>query len=114
MTKLEWLESRLRSIRLVRSNGEDEREGMFVGTIALWGFDQRSFEVHSLDQLIETGVAAENRSGRVRVEVDGVEEESLELRALHRDRKKLAALVQSGVRKWEHFDAAMKMVEEEQ
>jgi len=114
MTVLDWLNDRLRSVRRVRSNGEDEREGMLVGSMALWGHHQVTFEVHSLEQLIEDCLAYENRhqTGDKVVQLYPASASEAELAALHRDRKLLAALVQMGVRKWEHYPAALAMLED--
>ena len=116
MTVLDWLNDRLRSIRRVRSNGEDERDGMLVGSMALWGHHRVTFEARSLERLIEDCLEHENRhrTGDMVIRLYPVSATAEELAALHRDRKLLAALVQMGVRKWEHYPAALDMITREE
>lgn len=61
MTDLEWLNSRLRNIHRVRSNGESEDEDMLVCNMALGGFYTVTITVNSLEELIEKGQQYERR-----------------------------------------------------
>ncbi len=55
MTDLEWLNSRVRSIHLVRSNGESKDEGMLICSMALNGHFTVQMKVWSFEELIEKG-----------------------------------------------------------
>ena len=115
MTKMEWLEDRLRYVCRIQSHDEDEREGKLVGVFALWGHHPIEFETWTLEEAIRQGLSYETRRRDPRLgdEIDEVVLTRVEVAALHRDRKQLAALVHNGVREWEHYDSAMDMVEDE-
>ena len=55
MTDLEWLNSRVRSVRRVRSNGESEDEGMLICNMALNGHFTVQIKAWSFEELIEKG-----------------------------------------------------------
>ncbi len=55
MSDLEWLNSRLRNVRRVRSNGEDEREGMLVADMALNCHFRVEIVASGLEDLISKG-----------------------------------------------------------
>lgn len=118
MTRMEWLEDRLRHVRRVRSNGEDKREGKLVGVFALWGHHQVEFETATLEEAIKAGLSYETRHQDPRVDggsgIDEVVLTKAEYNALHRDRRTLAALVQAGVYGTDMYEQAQRMLAEDE
>jgi len=62
MTDLEWLEDRLRSIRRVRSNGEDEDEGMLKADVALNGHFRVEIKAWTLKEIVQKGEEYEEKN----------------------------------------------------